>query len=446
MDRPYWNMEIEPQLGTGKMREIQWPRLRDQVAYVYQRSEFHRARMDRAGLRPEDIRSFEDFSRAVPLFTKEDWRTSQEDSLQQRGDAFGMHVCIPREEIRLIASTTGTTGMPTFYLFTERDLQNYCETRARAFWRMGLRPGMTFLHAFALGMFTGGIPMIIGARHFGLNVVPVGAEAGAEKVLTFAKLCRPQAMCLTPSFAEYLIQKAPAAIGLEVAELKIRALILGGEPGAGIPEVRARLESAYGAKVFDIQGPTPSCDYPEYKGMHRVSDDFEYRELVDPETKAPVPITDGAVGESVLTQLQSEAAPFIRYASGDIHQVFTGPCPCGKSGTRFKILGRTDDMLKVKGVLVYPAAIQDVITSFVPRVTGHFRIVLSEPPPRVQPPLKLKIEKGAGISGEGLAQLEGELLEAMHTRLRIRPAVTWLEPEALPRASHKTKTIEKAWK
>ncbi len=438
-------MDIEPRLGGPEIRALQLERLKAQVKYIYKRSGFHRRRLDEAGVKPEDIRSFEDFNGAVPLFTKEDWRSSQEESLEKKGHAFGMHVCVPREEIRLLASTTGTTGLPTFYLFTEEDLDDYCETRSRTFWRVGLRPGMTFLHAFALGMFTGGIPMIIGARHFGLNVVPVGAEAGSAKVLHFAKFTRPDAMCLTPSFAEYLIEKAPETIGMEVRELGIRVLIMGGEPGAGIPEVRARLESAYGAKIFDIQGPTPSCDHPEYQGMHRISDDFEYRELIDPETKKPVPMENGAVGESVTTQLRNRAAPFIRYTSGDIHQVLTEPCPCGMTGTRFKIIGRTDDMLKVKGVLVYPAAIKDVVTGFIPRVTGHFRIVLDEPPPRVKPPLRLKVEKGEGVGGDALKSLEAEMLDAMHSKLRIRPKITWLEPETLERTKHKTKMIEKTW-
>jgi phenylacetate-CoA ligase len=445
-NRPYWNMEVEPKLGSPEIRKLQLTRLKAQVKYVYEHSGFHRQRFDEAGVKPEDIKSFEEFSQRVPLFTKEDWRASQEESLEKHGHALGMHLCVPREEIRLLASTTGTTGIPTFYLFTEQDLKDYCETRSRTFWRVGLRPGMTFLHAFALGMFTGGIPMIIGARHFGLNVVPVGAEAGSAKVLTFAKFTRPHAMCLTPSFAEYLIEKAPETIGMEIKELGIRILIMGGEPGAGIPEVRARLEQAYGAKVFDIQGPTPSCDHPEYQGMHRISDDFELRELVDPETKEPVTFEQGAKGESVMTQLTNRAAPFIRYTSGDIHQVFTQPCPCGKSGTRFKILGRTDDMLKVKGVLVYPSAVKDVVTSFVPKVTGHFRIILDEPPPRVKPPLTLKVEKGKGVKGDALKELEKKMLDEMHSKLRIRPEITWLEPDSLERASHKTKIIEKTYK
>jgi phenylacetate-CoA ligase len=155
----------------------------------------------------------------------------------------------------------------------------------------------------------------------------------------------------------------------------------------------------------------------------------------------------GATGLMCATALHPKAAVFfdLRFTLNDIHQVFTEPCPCGMSGFRYKIVGRTDDMLKVKGEPVYPAAIEGVIHSFPDKLTGSFRIILDEPPPRVVPPLKLKIEYAPGIREEDLSALEKELQEKMSKMLRIKPAITWLKPNTLDRATKKTQLIEKAY-
>ncbi len=203
------------------------------------------------------------------------------------------------------------------------------------------------------------------------------------------------------------------------------------------------------AKVFDLgAGIGASCDHPVYQGMHWLADDFLYYELVDPETKEPLPKEHGATGVAVMSPLEPEQALFIcnpRITLNDIHQVFTDPCPCGKSGFRYKIVGRADDMLKVKGVPVYPAAIEGVIHAFVPRVTGAFRIVLDERPPRVVPPLKLKVERGHDVAESDLAGLEEEIQEKMHKDVKVRPAITWLESDTLERATKKTQLLEKLY-
>jgi phenylacetate-CoA ligase len=169
-------------------------------------------------------------------------------------------------------------------------------------------------------------------------------------------------------------------------------------------------------------------------------------ELVDPESKKPVPLTHGATGIAVFTSLDPCNPGYfmnLRMTANDIHQVFTDPCPCGMSGYRYKIVGRADDMLKVKGVPVYPAAIEGVIHGFLPRVTGAFRIVLEEPPPRVVPPLKLKVEFGEGVTESDLPGLEKEILDKMHGTLKIGPKITWLKPNTLERATKKTQLLEK---
>ncbi len=220
----------------------------------------------------------------------------------------------------------------------------------------------------------------------------------------------------------------------------------GGEPGAGIPEIKKKLESAYGAKLFDAgAGYGFSCDHPEYQGMHWTADDLAYYELVDPDTKAPIPMEHGAQGEAVFTTLEGDGMVWIRQSLGDIHQVFTEPCPCGRSGFRYKVIGRSDDMLKVKGVMVYPSHIKGVINEFVPRVTGEMRIILDEKPPRVVPPLKLRVEHAEGLSDTEIEKLENELMDSMSRRLKINPKILWAKPGELERSHYKGKTFEKSY-
>ena len=152
--------------------------------------------------------------------------------------------------------------------------------------------------------------------------------------------------------------------------------------------------------------------------------------------------TDGAEGEAVFTSLVGGGFGWTRISLGDVHRVEVSPCPCGQTGFRYRIVGRTDDMLKVKGVIVYPAAIDSVVASFIPKVTGEFRILLDEPPPRVVPPLKLRIERGEQTQASDCESLGKEIIAAMKERLKFSPVIEWVEPFALERSTHKTKFIE----
>jgi len=335
--------------------------------------------------------------------------------------------------------------MPTYYLYDQKGLQASNEVYARALWRTGVRPGMRVLHGFALSMFAAGVPMVNAMTYMGACAIPVGAEAGTERMLTQARLTRPQVLTCTPSYAEYLIERAPQMIERDVGTLGIRILIVGGESGGAIPEVRDKLMSAYGAKLYDMQGPAMSCDLNV--GFHMVSLGGSYFELLDPDTKEPRPIEDGAEGEWVSTSLNAAegVAPTLRFAMGDIYRIHTSPCACGATGWRYQIIGRVDDMLKVKGVMVYPAAITSLINGFAPRVTGFYRIVLDEPPPRVVPPIKLRVEYGEHVNPEDLQALDSEVCEKMHAVLKIRPVIEWLPANTLDRSVHKTQVFERRY-
>ena len=442
-----WNEKIET-MSRDELKALQLERLKRQVKYNYENSIFYKRKFDSVGCLPEDIQSFEDFEK-IPLMTKNEHREAQEESIERFGHPYGIMTCAPLDKIVRINSTSGTTGTPTLYTLTKHDVGVVNEMHARKYWRCGIRPGHVFLQALSLSMFTGGLPLSEGIMHLGAAVVPVGVEGGTRRVLDFIRLTSPDAIVATPSFGEYLIEKTPKLTGSDARSLGIKWFFCAGEPGGGNPEIRKHLSEGFGAKVFDHTGGGHAfhgmeCEEPpeQYSGMHFVSEDHCLLELVDPKTKAPIPIEDGAVGEMVFTFLDWEGGPLMRYALGDILEIHTSPCHCGMPGIRFKIIGRADDMLIVKGVNVYPNAIKNAIQHFYPRVTGAMRILLDVPGPRVSPPLKIKLEHGEGISVDEIPGLESEMIAYFKENLRINPKFIWLEPGTLPREMKKTKLVE----
>lgn len=446
-NRPYWNMEIEPLLNTPQMREIQLAKLRVMLARMKNNAPFYRKRFEETGLDPEKLTGFAEFKEKVPPFDKAALRdlvvACGGDMLQ----AIEQIIPVSIDQIDYFGTTTGTTGMPTPYPLTNFDIRElWGEAVARGAWRAGVRPEDRVLWTFALSMVIAGVPTMMGLQKLGCAMLPVGAEAKSERILLMQNIFRGTVYAGTPSLAEYLIEQSPRLLAKPVKDLGFKALVLGGEPGAGVPAVKQKLEQAYGCKIFDVgAGFGFSCDHGEYEGMHWVGDDMVYYELVDPDTKTPIPLEDGAQGEALFTMLAGDGFVWIRQGMGDIHQVFTAPCPCGRSGFRYKVVGRADDMLKVKGVMVYPSHLKGVINEFVPRVTGEMRIILDEKPPRVVPPLKIRVEHAEGLSDEQISALGGEIEEAMSRKLKIRPSLVWAEPGSLERSHYKGQTFEKTY-
>ncbi len=446
-DRKLWNEKVET-LSQDALRDLQLERLKKQVWYNYRYSIFYRKKFEACGLVPEDIKTFEDFQR-IPLMTKGENRKAQEESLERFGHPYGLLACAPLEKIVRINSTSGTTGTPTLYTLTWHDVAIVNEMHARKYWRAGIRPGHVMLQALSLSMFTGGLPLSQGIMHMGACVVPVGIEGGTRRILQYIRLTSPVALIATPSFGEYLIEKTPEHTGKDSRELGIRWFFCAGEPGGGNPEIRKRLSEGFNAKVFDHTGGGHafhgiSCDEPpeQYSGMHFVSEDHCLLELVDPETKAPLEIRDGAKGEMVFTFLDWEGGPFMRYALGDILEIHTRPCSCGMPGTRFEIVGRTDEMLIVKGVNVYSGAVKNAVAKFYPRTTGMLKILLDRPGPRVTPPLQIRLEYGPGMDPDSVRALETEMVVHFREALRISPRFDWVPPGTISREAGKTKLVE----
>ncbi|MCJ7616766.1 MAG: AMP-binding protein [Desulfobacterales bacterium] len=449
----YFSNDLLDAMSPEQIKEYQEEKLRSQLQYCYYNSSFYKRKFDEFGAHPNDIKTIEDL-RALPVFmNKEQERQNASESLEKENHPFGTHLCAPVSNVYLTGTTSGTTGTPTFtYTFTRNDIELNAQGLGHRFAYNGVKKGDRILFIFALGIYATTMTLW-GIRSIGALPIDIDARAGSEMMLSIADLTKPSYMATTVSLAEYLIGKSPSIIGKEVGELKLKGLMLTGEVGVGIPELKKRIETVYGCPVYDYWAPAGhaiaiSCKSDEYSGMHGVSPDLctSFEDLVDPETKKSVPIEDGAVGEMVITSLNREAAPLIRYATGDIIQLFTKSCPhCGFPGKRITLVGRSDDMLVVKGVNIYPSAIKKTLESFTPRVTGEMRIVLDEPPPRVVPPLKLKVEYGARTREPELEGLAKEISQATHDHLKIRPSIEWVEPNTLEKSTRKTPVFEKRY-
>ena len=438
-------------MDAEQLSALRDERVRETVARCFGLSAFYRGKLLAAGAEPGDVTSVADLERLPVLLGKDDERELQERSRHELGHPFGEHLCAPVEDVVAVASTSGTTGTPTFYAFTERDVRTTDELWGRAFRFAGIRPGDTVLHGFGLSMFLAGVPVVRALERMGARPVPVGAEAGSERILRIAELVRPRALACTPSYAQYLADQAPKLLGRPAEELGIEIILCAGEPGAGLPEVRAGLRQAFGARVYDLLGGAHdvmccSCDAEPYAGMHVLGEDCAITtQLVDQETRSPIPLVEGAIGERVKTSLRWEAQPQLRASVGDVYQVHTDPCSCGEPGLRVRVLGRTDDLLIVKGVKIYPAAVKNVVQELRPLTTGIFRIVLDAPPPRVEPPLRISVERGEGVDDAGAATLAARLEKILHQRMTVRPEITVVAPATFERTSLKEKLIERAY-
>lgn len=428
--------------------DLRMTKLRAQLTYCFA-NPYYGGRMRQAGIAdPREVATMEAF-RALPAFmTKADHRASQVESQERLGHPFGMHLCADLAEVIHVAGTSGTTGLPTFYLFTRRDLDNAYVTLHRLWQAAGIRRGDTVLHLFGLSIWVAGVTMMQSLEAYGARPIPLGAEAGVTKALQYLQSCRPRVIMATPSMLRLLIERARADLGRDPSDFGVEVIVAGGEPGLAIPEVRHALTEGFGAPIFDMaagawHNAALECGGPVHQGLHYHAEDLCFRyDLIDPETRAPLPLADGTVGEAVHTALDYQAAPALRYATGDVMQLRVGECPhCGLFGTRYAFVGRADDLLNLAGVKIYPAAVQEVVNGMVPTVSGVMEIVLDRPPPRVIPPLRLTVEAGAGLAESEWSAVAAQVEHRLHQALKVRCQVTVVGPNQLARTGLKTKLI-----
>src|SRR5262249_39118582 len=260
----------------------------------------------------------------------------------------------PHEPVR-VYSTSGPTGAPTYIPLTAGDLDNWVTGSARSYAASGVEPGQRIVSTYNAGPFVAGAALASFDR-IGLSHIPVGT-GNTERLLRAVELLRPEAVVLTPSYAAYLVESA-AERGLDLARSDVERVLVAGEPGGGEPAFRAQLEAGWGAKVTEAMGIGDigvslwgECEQQD--GMHLGARGFVHPELIDPETGAALPLEDGASGELVLTHLRHRAAPLLRFRTRDHVQVRVDTCACGRTGPRIRCVGRTDEMLIVRGVNVF---------------------------------------------------------------------------------------------
>jgi phenylacetate-CoA ligase len=410
---------------------------REQLAYLLDRSAFYRDKLGAAGIASAgDAGGLADIAQ-LPLTEKSEIRATC-----TPGNPFGAHLCAEPSEIVRIYSTSGTTGTPSCIPLTAGDLDNWVTGSARSYAASGVRAGQRIVSTYNAGPFAAGAALAAFER-LGLCHIPVGT-GNTERLVRAIELLRPEAVVLTPSYAAHLVEWA-ADHGADLRGSTVQRVLVAGEPGGGEPAFRAALEEGWGARVTEAMGIGDvgvslwgECEQQD--GMHLGAYGFVHPELIDPETGAAVAMEDGAAGELVLTHLRHRAAPLLRFRTRDRVEVRAGPCPCGRTGPRIRCVGRTDDMIIVRGVNVFPSAVREVVSAFAPDVSGHIVVRPRGMGVKQEPPLPVSVELARGTAPDpALAEAISERLRSVlvvQTRVELVP---W---QSLHRSEYKSKLVE----
>lgn len=426
----YFNQKMET-LSAEEMRVLQSERLKSIVRHVYDNVEIYRERMNAAGLTPDDIHGIDDLSR-LPFTMKQDLRDTY---------PYGMFAVPTQEVVRLHASS-GTTGKQIVVGYTQNDLDMWDECVARALSAAGCTKD-DFVHvSYGYGLFTGGLGAHGGAQKIGATVIPVSTGNTARQIAIFRDF-GSTILCCTPSYALYLID-AMHEMGLTTDDIHLKAGVFGAEPWT--EEMRKKIEDGLGIHAYDIYGLTEVCgpgvsfNCGCSEGLH-VNEDYFYPEIIDPDTLEVLP--EGAEGELVFTALTKEAFPLMRYRTRDIATLTREKCACGRTLIRMsKPRGRTDDMLIIRGVNVFPSQIESVLMS-IPETSGHYMIIVDRK--NNTDTLEIQIEINPTLFASGaVRQLEdlGKQLRAkIVSVLGISAEITFAEPNRLPRTEGKSKHV-----
>lgn len=436
----YFSPAVET-MGWDEMRATWNRKLPGFLERLHERSPYYREVFERARLGPRDVRSVEDLGH-LPLMDKD-----RERLLQEAAPPLGGHACVEMRDVVLVCSSSGTTGRPTFFPLTDRDVDHWAELVARVFWCAGIRSADVVAHIPKLGMVVAGIPPVFAHRLIGSTLVPIGGQEGTKRTLELAKLVGATVMSGTPSFALYLGENFKELMGTDARDFGVRLLTLGAEPGAGIPQVRRRIEDLWGARIREVMGigeiaPALWAECDEEAGMHLLAQDSVIVELIDSRTGEVVPWEHGRTGEVVYTTLDREGAPFLRYRSNDHVTVDLRQCSCGRTPLRVRCQGRSDDMLVYRGTKIFPSAAREVVSSFAPEVSGEIRLVVRGTGPILLEAPLVRVERGGARpadEAELVRRLEAKLKETLGARLPVE-----LVPAgSLPRSAYKTAYVER---
>lgn len=414
--------------SRDELRSLQLRRLQGAVRDLYERSGFYREKWRQSGFEPGDLKRFEDISR-LPFVTKAELREEQ-----AQHPPFGRLTTAGPETFREVHPSTGTTGRQVRTIWTESDIRQIADFTARFLWGIGVRPGDMIQNAFSYGLWIAGMAVHYAARQLGCLTIPIGGLPASAQ-MTFLRELRPKAVFATPSFGLY-VGETFAKEGVDPRELGLSYGAFGGEAGVELGGTRQRLEHGLGIRAYDIYGlseiaPTMACECEAQAGLHWAEDHFLI-EIVNPETGQPAP--EGDIGMLVISHLNREGTPMVRYATNDVARYTSAPCACGRTHGRSigGILGRNDDLVVYRGAKFYPTQVEEVVRRL-DGFTGEYVI---------------EVRGGGGPSdvtvvaetslGEGA---EATLRAALKEALLVTPHVRLAAPGELGRTEFKAKRL-----
>ena len=409
-----------------------------QLAYLFDRSAFYREKLTSAGFASDRAAGGLADIAHLPLTGKDEIRATCTPD-----NPIGAHLCATPSEIVRIYSTSGTTGAPSYVPLTVGDLDNWVTASARSYAASGVAAGQRIVSTYNAGPFVAGAALAAFER-IGLCHIPVGT-GNTERLMLAIERLRPEAAVLTPSYAAYLVEWA-AERDVDLRGSSVERVLVAGEPGGGEPAFRAKLEEGWGATVTEAMGIGDvgvslwgECE--EQAGMHLGARGFVHAELIEPDTGAALAMDDGATGELVLTHLQHRAAPLLRFRTRDHVEVQTSPCSCGRTTPRLRCIGRTDDMLIVRGVNVFPSAVREVVSSFAPQVSGQILVKPQAPGVKQEPPLPVAVELARSATAD--RALADAIRERMREVLVVQTRVELVPWGSLRRSEYKSKLVER---
>lgn len=429
-------MLLEPELESmsrPQLEKLQLERLQKLVARVYEKVPFYKNAFDEKGIQPSDLKTLKDFAR-FPFTYKNDLRTTY---------PFGL-VAVPKSEYARIHASSGTTGKPTVVVYTANDLKVWADVMGRSFFGAGINENDILQNAFGYGLFTGGLGAHGGGERLKAAILPASG-GNSKRQITLMRDLGVTALCCTPSYAVNLLETAQD-LGYNPREFALKKGVFGAEPWTN--ELRQTIENGFGIDAVDIYGlseiigPGVACECVEEKnGMH-INEDHFYVETINPDTGEVLPA--GEVGELVLTTITKEGMPLIRYRTRDISVLNTAPCSCGRTFYRMqKVIGRSDDMLIIRGVNVFPSQIEDVLLK-VAGTAPHYMIVVEHDEVRNMDKLEVQVELSQNLFSDvtrNLQELEAKITRDIKDIIGITTKVRLVEQKSLARFEGKAQRV-----
>ncbi len=420
-----WNEEVEC-ISRDEMKKLQLKRLKDVVKRAYDNVLYYKERFDAEGIKPEDIKTLEDIQK-LPLTTKDDLRAAY---------PFGMFA-VPRREIVEVHTSSGTTGKPTVSGYTHEDLDIWSEVMARGLTMFGLNEDDLIQNTHGYGLFTGGFGVHYGAQKIGATVIPI-STGQTRRQIEIMKDFGTTVLIVTPSYGLYLAEVAEEE-GLKSGDLNLKSIGFGAEMWT--EEMRQEIQKRFNAPAYniygltEIMGPGVALECPEQNGLHVMEDHF-YPEIIDSETMEV--LEEGNKGELVITTLTRHGMPIIRFRTKDVTCLRRDECACGRTHVKMdRITGRTDDMLKIRGVAVFPSQIEKALLKM-DGIEPHYQIIVTRPQHLDE--MEVRVETSPELFSDEVKELVGikkKIENFIHNEIGLRVTVTLVEPKTLPRSEGK---------